>query len=559
MSSRMRLFRWITAAAAVLIAVAVGVVAYQMLQGRQGTGNLRQDAEAAQQTLTAAVETANGLVLELSRLFESEVTAPPARAKAILDRARALQQQVAVNQSQRAPQALAAATAAANDLMADLARLFENEVMAPGERVRDILTRTRGVQQQLTTAGLSTPELQRGEAAALMSTVDVLLRIADTAGAFAAADRAREILEALLATDPGNTAWQRDLVLGYEKTGNTLVVSGQREQALAAYQKGLEIGQKVAEDNPGDRDWQSQLVVSSDRIGNLLGLAGKRDEALAVYQNGLAIRQKLADSAPGNAAWQRDIALSHERIGNVLAASNRYEEALAAYQKVLAISQKLAEADPGNAEKQRAFIAGHDDLGNVLAASGKRDEAIESYRKGLAIMQKLADGEPANGPLQRDLGTSYDRIGFVMAAVGRRNDALGAYRRALTIRQKLAESDPRIAEWQDDLQFSIARIGGFAYRLVQAKDYTKALEVADQAIALAPRMTWLYTNRAHALMFLGRVDQARALYLQFRGEKKAQEDKSWVALVTEDFAEFRKAKLTHPLMDEIEKRFASGG
>jgi hypothetical protein len=35
--------------------------------------------------------------------------------------------------------------------------------------------------------------------------------------------------------------------------------------------------------------------------------------------------------------------------------------------------------------------------------------------------------------------------------------------------------------------------------------------------------------------------------------------KSWTALVLEDFAELRKARLTHPLMDEIERRFAAGG
>ena len=60
-------------------------------------------------------------------------------------------------------------------------------------------------------------------------------------------------------------------------------------------------------------------------------------------------------------------------------------------------------------------------------------------------------------------------------------------------------------------------------------------------------------------MFLGRAAEARALYLQYRGERNVQDDKSWVALVVEDFAELRKAKLTHPLMAEIEKQFAAGG
>jgi hypothetical protein len=38
-----------------------------------------------------------------------------------------------------------------------------------------------------------------------------------------------------------------------------------------------------------------------------------------------------------------------------------------------------------------------------------------------------------------------------------------------------------------------------------------------------------------------------------------KEDKSWDTVVLEDFAELRKAGLTHPLMDEIEKRFTAGG
>jgi hypothetical protein len=57
-------------------------------------------------------------------------------------------------------------------------------------------------------------------------------------------------------------------------------------------------------------------------------------------------------------------------------------------------------------------------------------------------------------------------------------------------------------------------------------------------------------------MFLGRVDEARALYLKYRGQQQVQGDKSWEAVVLEDFAKIQKAGLTHPLMQEIEKAFA---
>jgi hypothetical protein len=44
--------------------------------------------------------------------------------------------------------------------------------------------------------------------------------------------------------------------------------------------------------------------------------------------------------------------------------------------------------------------------------------------------------------------------------------------------------------------------------------------------------------------------------VKYRGTKDVQGDKSWEAVILEDFAEFQKVGLTHPLMAEIEKQFA---
>jgi hypothetical protein len=58
-------------------------------------------------------------------------------------------------------------------------------------------------------------------------------------------------------------------------------------------------------------------------------------------------------------------------------------------------------------------------------------------------------------------------------------------------------------------------------------------------------------------MFLGRANEARALYLQYRGAKNVQDEKSWEAVVLDDFAELRKAGLTHPLLDQIRTTFTA--
>ena len=141
----------------------------------------------------------------------------------------------------------------------------------------------------------------------------------------------------------------------------------------------------------------------------------------------------------------------------------------------------------------------------------------------------------------------------------RLEEALAAFQESVAIRKELVATDPSNAEWQSALQSSIEAIGGLAYNFVLAHDFAKALEAADEAISLATDKIWFYTNRAHALMFLGREDEARALYLQYRGTKNVQDEKSWETIILDDFADLRKAGLTNPLMDEIEKQFTAAG
>jgi len=147
----------------------------------------------------------------------------------------------------------------------------------------------------------------------------------------------------------------------------------------------------------------------------------------------------------------------------------------------------------------------------------------------------------------------------VQVAQGDLAAALKSYHDSLAIRVRLAQSDSGNAVWQRDLAALIEKLGGMAYRFILAGDFTQGLDVVDEAIALAPATTWLYANRAHALMLLGRVADARALYLRFRGTTKVLDDKSWEICVLDDFAELRQAGITHSLMDEIETLFASRG
>jgi hypothetical protein len=52
---------------------------------------------------------------------------------------------------------------------------------------------------------------------------------------------------------------------------------------------------------------------------------------------------------------------------------------------------------------------------------------------------------------------------------------------------------------------------------------------------------------------------SQTLYLKYRSEKNVMAGKSWDAIILEGFAVLKKAGLTAPLMDEIERQFSSAG
>ena len=233
----------------------------------------------------------------------------------------------------------------------------------------------------------------------------------------------------------------------------------------------------------------------------------------------------------------------------MLLAQGDLTAALQAYHDSLAIAERLARSDPSNADWQKDLALAHRKLGDVLDTQGNLAEALQTYQDGLAHFCSPGQGRPQQYRLATPSLSLLREGRQLLAEQGNLTDALKTYRDGLTIAERLAKADPSNASWQRDLSTALGNLAGL---LILARDYGTALEVADEAISLDPNQIAFYGNRASALMFLGRTDEARAIYLQYRGKTNVVGQKSWETLVLDDFAELRKTGLTHPLMDEIE-------
>ena len=180
------------------------------------------------------------------------------------------------------------------------------------------------------------------------------------------------------------------------------------------------------------------------------------------------------------------------------------------------------------------------------------------YENGLGVMQDFPKAREFY-ELAIAKGNASARIHLEKLSI-REAEWAGRYAEALQLQEAFAakvETDETKREGRAGKETRNALINMAWYALL-ARNFTKALTIADRAHALFPDDFMVEPNKAHALMFIERGDEAKALYFAHRGQLMSEADnRTWERVITDDFAELRKSGLTHPMMADVEKEFGS--
>jgi TPR repeat protein len=175
------------------------------------------------------------------------------------------------------------------------------------------------------------------------------------------------------------------------------------------------------------------------------------------------------------------------------------------------------------------------------------------YENGLGVAQDYAKArewyEKAAGKSDARAKPQLEELPIKEAA------GAGHYAQALQLQEALAAKQEAAETKRNPGEETARAFKGVAWYALFAREFTKALTASDRAhAALLANDLGIEANRAHALMFLGHGNESKALYLAHKGKPVSWRDrKLWERAIVEDFAQFRKAGLTHPMMAEIEK------
>jgi hypothetical protein len=109
----------------------------------------------------------------------------------------------------------------------------------------------------------------------------------------------------------------------------------------------------------------------------------------------------------------------------------------------------------------------------------------------------------------------------------------------------------RLAKTNDNKSQLVGALGALSFALLLNHRAGDALVAAEEALSLDPAALWVETNRAHALLFFGRLEEAKAIYVGYR-DRLIFEHKTFAQAVTEDLSEFRKYGIDTPEMKDID-------
>jgi eukaryotic-like serine/threonine-protein kinase len=272
--------------------------------------------------------------------------------------------------------------------------------------------------------------------------------LGDERGAFDAATESLRLYRAAAAADRSDRVVLRGLASAHAAVGMAEMRAGQLERALASFREGTVTLETLVAAEPRNVTWNRELMLAYGHIADVLGNPdlpnlGDRPGALRAYRQAAGVGKRLyeGDRSDQRAASDYGIVLLH--LGDSLTTAGNVEEARLAYLESAAIAEPYVTLR--NVSLVGVFIRANQRLALNAVARAHRADALSFAERAL----HAGEHGTANAPSVRGGPRGYSAMGLTYAALlrspvrqpGDRQDALSWLRKAAEA-WGAAQSDP---------------------------------------------------------------------------------------------------------------------
>jgi len=246
-------------------------------------------------------------------------------------------------------------------------------------------------------------------------------------------ERALEMCESLLATDPQSSVYQSQVAMALNNLGALLYDMGRPEDVKEKFERALKIRELLLATDSQSSVYKSDVAMTLNNLGALLDNLGRTEEAKEKYECALKMRELLLATDSQSSVYKSDVAMTLNNLGALLDNLGRAEEAKEKYECALEMRESLLATDPQNSVYQSQVAMTFNNLGSLLDNVGRTEEAKEKYEHTLEMRKLLLATDPQNSVYQSQVATTLNNLGALLKNMGRQEDALNCYQKSLEI------------------------------------------------------------------------------------------------------------------------------
>lgn len=187
----------------------------------------------------------------------------------------------------------------------------------------------------------------------------------------------------------------------------------------------------------------------------------------------------------------------------------------------------------------------------IAGTSSDNDQSVKTFKPTGALTRP---SEPRMSEQERLASASDIVAGDKLRDMGLRDDALAVYLRRFRECESLIASGRTLLRTIDDRTAAVQRVSEISFEFLLEGDFTKALattETMSPSGSSSAPPDLIDIRRAHALLLLGRIEEAKQVYSRHHG-RRLDADRSVDDLIIRDFERLRRAGITVPNMSELD-------
>ena len=326
--------------------------------------------------------------------------------------------------------------------------------------------------------------------------------------------RGLSYLDSLAQDAAGDRGLQRELAAAYEKLGAvqytpSVAHLGDLEGALQSHYKAAALRESLVAAEPNNRDYRRELLDSYWYISNLLGKKGDLSRDLEMIRQQIPARQELAATETTDVIDRYNLAATFTYIGSLSMLMGDAQAALDNQKEALKIRESLAASDPNPARAWRALTISYEYMGHASDLAGDTKGALEWHQRGLEMRESLVAADPLNTDLRLMLIQSHRYAGDMFLKLGDLERASSHYQKLFAINDELVAADPANAQLHSNKAVALIKSGDVKARSKKTTealaDYTEALRIREQLSTTAPQDTSIRKDLAEVWLKLGDV------------------------------------------------------